>query len=1044
MSEEDYVPGALANEVLTAAEKARRGSTNTVDFILPQGEEHGGLLTETSSERDGPNPTLIPAKGPSSATAATENATTSHVCRHCQREFPRFHDLIKHSKSHSRPFKCPFSTCKYYDHGWPTDKELERHVHDKHSAPPRTFSCQYASCTYESKRESNCRQHMERKHGWIYVRSKSAGKQLGSQQTTEDPIQPSKMPLGRPHPNQSYADITRATDDSPLEILMQRIEGKLPRKEDILDEWGAAAGLSRTLARDASGSKAGLDMSTSSFDIESSVGPSAWNEGRTTNDSAPPTPNAGDGTVQSHETTYHLFVEELSDFTDSNTEQPGIIRRDAVGNQDSEHSKGISPRHPGKLPFERAEFGRLQFSSSSGDSDSDNAEDQEFLERKREAKPHKRMNDAQIGRRTDDFLEEYENDDDLIAEANTSVLANDADGFYGQEFGFYSAPLPGNDYSLKSSGAGGALSISEVLGSGSDVEDLRFSYARDPGPSARRLRRRTNPASKHLLPSAPELEKPDSSSDGDSEPTGYNDASGRGRAAGHGDAKKVRHRLEARSKPQDGRSQPPLPLVTRAKILGTALPKLKRSMTSPHYVVIEQDRPRLGKHDVPMGGPIHVVDEAPRHRRRNSTKANVVQDDERERRREKRDQKRRLSTTSPLPEATTNAQMLDWLDPDAAHGTEDSDTSDLESIMSEAPSIASSRSSVPLNIDLGAIQELRTLLLTNEALIPLYNVAISKVGPEKFYRNFRRFLLRYGRALGSEATSSVQLEAARFVRSAASRVSMQIKESISNRDGKEQEKGKQNAKALGDYLKQTQDADDSSTEDSEHDPEEASLQTLESVKSFMLSSAAFFDLCHSLRVWLGVDSQNKQPAPALTMIKLEVKESAAGEALTASRDHQPTPLKEKIAKLRCGPAAKTASSLMLVELEEAPAKWGEVSREGPHNWVSVIRMTRKLVSNRLSDLWQASPPPGYVKVSWICVSSRPQPPLAWPPLTECPDITEMWRHSTNPSAGSPANGCDSLCQTSSRPKFKHRCVPIFCWNISSTVQLSRQGSRGHS
>lgn len=80
-----------------------------------------------------------------------------------------------------------------------------------------------------------------------------------------------------------------------------------------------------------------------------------------------------------------------------------------------------------------------------------------------------------------------------------------------------------------------------------------------------------------------------------------------------------------------------------------ALPKLKRSMTSPHFVVIEQDQPRLSKHDVPLG-PIHVADDH-RPRRRNSTKAYVVQDDERERRREKREQKRRLSThTSPFPE----------------------------------------------------------------------------------------------------------------------------------------------------------------------------------------------------------------------------------------------------------------------------------------------------------------------------------------------------------------------------------------------------------
>ncbi|KAK6081480.1 hypothetical protein SCUP234_04685 [Seiridium cupressi] len=46
----------------------------------------------------------------------------------------------------------------------------------------------------------------------------------------------------------------------------------------------------------------------------------------------------------------------------------------------------------------------------------------------------------------DDFrgngLDDYELDDDaIIAEANASALANDDDGWYGQEFGFYSAPL---------------------------------------------------------------------------------------------------------------------------------------------------------------------------------------------------------------------------------------------------------------------------------------------------------------------------------------------------------------------------------------------------------------------------------------------------------------------------------------------------------------------------------------------------------------------------------------------------------------------------
>ncbi|KAL7624656.1 hypothetical protein AAE478_006226 [Parahypoxylon ruwenzoriense] len=40
-------------------------------------------------------------------------------------------------------------------------------------------------------------------------------------------------------------------------------------------------------------------------------------------------------------------------------------------------------------------------------------------------------------------LDDYElDDDDIIAEANASALANDSDGWYGQEFGFYSAPAP--------------------------------------------------------------------------------------------------------------------------------------------------------------------------------------------------------------------------------------------------------------------------------------------------------------------------------------------------------------------------------------------------------------------------------------------------------------------------------------------------------------------------------------------------------------------------------------------------------------------------
>lgn len=99
-----------------------------------------------------------------------------HTCRDCKKEFKRPCDLTKHEKTHSRPWKCSEEKCKYFDLGWPTEKERDRHMNDKHSAAPAQYKCLYPPCTYASKRESNCKQHMEKAHGWTYVRSKSNGR----------------------------------------------------------------------------------------------------------------------------------------------------------------------------------------------------------------------------------------------------------------------------------------------------------------------------------------------------------------------------------------------------------------------------------------------------------------------------------------------------------------------------------------------------------------------------------------------------------------------------------------------------------------------------------------------------------------------------------------------------------------------------------------------------------------------------------------------------------------------------------------------------
>ncbi|KIW56227.1 hypothetical protein, variant 3 [Exophiala xenobiotica] len=92
----------------------------------------------------------------------------------CDKVFTRKCDLAKHEKTHSRPFKCPEEGCKYHELGLPTEKERERHFNDKHSKDPQFYKCDY--CEFRTKRESNCKQHMEKKHGWHYERAKGKDK----------------------------------------------------------------------------------------------------------------------------------------------------------------------------------------------------------------------------------------------------------------------------------------------------------------------------------------------------------------------------------------------------------------------------------------------------------------------------------------------------------------------------------------------------------------------------------------------------------------------------------------------------------------------------------------------------------------------------------------------------------------------------------------------------------------------------------------------------------------------------------------------------
>lgn len=134
----------------------------------------------------------------------------------CNKEFKRPCDLTKHEKTHSRPWKCPMRTCKYHEYGWPTEKEMDRHVNDKHTTAPAMYECIFKPCPYKSKRESNCKQHMEKAHGWTYVRTKTNGKvaktksQMGSTEN-QTPVIP-----GMPTPS---SDVSHPIMTPPEEIF---------------------------------------------------------------------------------------------------------------------------------------------------------------------------------------------------------------------------------------------------------------------------------------------------------------------------------------------------------------------------------------------------------------------------------------------------------------------------------------------------------------------------------------------------------------------------------------------------------------------------------------------------------------------------------------------------------------------------------------------------------------------------------------------------------------------------------------------------------
>lgn len=167
---------------------------------------------------------------------ATPEELAPKKCREpgCNKEFKRPCDLTKHEKTHSRPWKCPIPTCKYHNYGWPTEKEMDRHVNDKHSDAPAMHECLFKPCPYKSKRESNCKQHMEKAHGWTYVRTKTTGKKLTKPANMDTP---SVANLSPPNTTPDYSLPT-----PPQDGMAQGMSTDFPMYPGESD-WLAAAGV---------------------------------------------------------------------------------------------------------------------------------------------------------------------------------------------------------------------------------------------------------------------------------------------------------------------------------------------------------------------------------------------------------------------------------------------------------------------------------------------------------------------------------------------------------------------------------------------------------------------------------------------------------------------------------------------------------------------------------------------------------------------------------------------------------------------------------
>lgn len=200
-----------------------------------------------------------------------------------------------------------------------------------------------------------------------------------------------------------------------------------------------------------------------------------------------------------------------------------------------------------------------------------------------------------------------------------------------------------------------------------------------------------------------------------------------------------------------------------------------------------------------------------------------------------------------------------------------SDQDDIASIFS-AGSLPSSQSSLSEVLSV-AIYEFANLLLTDAELMLLYPTAITKVGLDKFQRNFARFFKRYGQSLEAEASNEMQHQAAQFVRRSARRTAVEMGRELKRDDEDFHElrgldievpkltqvnkwlelRKNDHREQHAEVLDQTEDHDISDESDSDgSESSEPALRTLEEVKEFMTLAPAFLHLREEFELGLNL------------------------------------------------------------------------------------------------------------------------------------------------------------------------------------------------